>query len=388
MAQNAAFGTTVTARKYMANVLGLLRRDPFFSKYVNRDFGTVGDDNPKTTRSIKKLNQKFVITSLHSNGWSTFNGSDLSYSDVREIVSELSIDQPLKLAEKIPSMSQFKSSVEDPESAVMTSAAGKLLATMDKEFLKMYADAGAGNWIGTNYATGTVTVAVTTGVVTGSGTTFTSAMVGKPFKAAGHTKWYRVKTFNSATEIVIENDSDDLASAYDGGAITAGSTYVIQAATAIALTKSNIAEYLSKVAAAFDESHGDHDELAVPQEGRFITLPAIALGALRAASEFNRDIEVVYNDTVSRGKIGRAYGLELRVLPTSYFQGDNTNGYYCIAGHKDWLSAGYGFVEPVTIIDNKYNASNFGSLIKGLFAYGFKVADDRRMYGGVLLATF
>lgn len=382
------FGTTVTAREYMANVLGLVRRDGFISKYTNRDFSNPADLNPKTTKSIKSMNQKFVITSIHSNGWSAFNGDDLTYSDVKEVVSELSIDQPVKLADKIKSLSAFKSSVKDPQSAVMTSAAGKLIAYMDKKVLAMYADAASGNWVGTSYVTGTVTVDVTTGAVTGSGTTFAAGMVGKPFKAVGHEKWYRVKTFTDTTHIVIENDSDDLTSAYDGGAIASGTAYEIQASTKIALTKSNIAEYLSKVSALFDEAHGDHDELEVPQGDRFILLPAVALGPLRAASEFNRDIEMVYGDTVKRGKVAMAYGLEIRIAPSKYFQGNNTDGFYCIAGHKNWLTAGYGFVEPITIIENKYVASNFGNLIKGLFAYGFKVADDRRMYGGVLFATF
>lgn len=70
-----------------------------------------------------------------------------------------------------------------------------------------------------NYSTGTVTVTAVTGAVAGSGTTFTSAMVGKGFKADGHTTWYRVKSFAVATSIVIEDDKDDVTSAYTGGAI-------------------------------------------------------------------------------------------------------------------------------------------------------------------------
>src|ERR1022692_2880092 len=37
----------------------------------------------------------------------------------------------------------------------------------------------------------TTIASTSTGAVAGSGTTFTSAMVGRGFKATGHTKWYR-----------------------------------------------------------------------------------------------------------------------------------------------------------------------------------------------------
>jgi hypothetical protein len=48
-----------------------------------------------------------------------------------------------------------------------------------------------------------------TAFVTGSGTTFTAAMVGKPFKAAGHSVWYLVSAFTSTTQITITDDVAD-----------------------------------------------------------------------------------------------------------------------------------------------------------------------------------
>lgn len=382
------YGNTVTAIKYMSTVLGLARRKSFTGKLTNRDFYTPGDNDPKTTKSIKNKMQQFVITSLHSNGWSTYSGSDLSFTAVKEVVSTLTINTYKALQDKIMSIATFTSSVDDPKSAIMESAGGKLVSILDKAMLAMYADAGAGNWVGTSYTTGTVTVTTGTGAVTGSGTTFTAAMVGRPFKAAGHTKWYRVLSYASATSIVIENDEDDQATSYDGGTISAGAAYEIQAATVLAVTKTNIAAALSSLSTLLSEAHGDHDELSVPEEGRFCLLPTAALNALRTAAEFNRDIEIVYNDTVVKGLVAKAYGMEIYTAPSAWFQGNNTTGFYCIAGHKNWLTAGYGFIEPISIIDAKDNQTNFGDLIKGLFGYGFKVADDRRAYGAVLYATF
>lgn len=202
-------GTTVTAQQFSKSLLRNVYRKTFLKDVTNRDYETPGNDDPKSTKSIKSMNQKFTITSLFSNGWSAYSGSALSFTAVKEIVSTLTIDTFKSLADTVTSLAAFKTSVSDPDSAVIESAAQKLRVILQKAVLAMYADAAAGNWIGTSYTTGTVTVDTTTGVVTGSGTTFIAGMVGKPFKALGHTKWYRVKTYSSGTSIVIENDSDD-----------------------------------------------------------------------------------------------------------------------------------------------------------------------------------
>ncbi len=72
------------------------------------------------------------------------------------------------------------------------------------------------------YTTGTVTVANGSANVTGSGTTFTSDMVGRIFQLTSDGEdrlWYRVKTFTSTTALVLEN-------VYEGGG-TSGLSYKI-----------------------------------------------------------------------------------------------------------------------------------------------------------------
>lgn len=390
MAQPASdFGTNVTAHQFSKSLLKNVYRKTFLKDVTNRDYETPGNDDPKSTKSIKSMNQKFTITALFSNGWNTYSGSDVTFTAVKEVVSTLTIDTFKALSDKVMSLATFKSAVTDPDSAVIDSAAQKLRVILQKAVLAMYADAGAGNWIGTSYVTGTVTVTVTTGAVTGAGTTFTASMVGKPFKAVGHSKWYRVKTYTSATAIVIENDSDDETSYYDGGAIAALSTYEIQADTKLSITSSNIAQYLAMASQMLDEaSYADNDETTVPEDGRFILLPAVAKSPLVTASQFNRDIEMTYKDTVVEGKVGRAYGLDIILAKTTWFSGAASTGYFCIFGQKSWLTCGMGFVDPVNLIPAKDNQTNFGNLIKGLFGYGFKVGDARRHCGGLILASF
>ncbi len=379
MPQN--FGTTVTAQKFMANTLKVFFQRSFLRDVTNKDFYTPGDDNPKTTKSIKSKNQKFTISTLYSNGWKDYTGGAISASKVKESVSTLTINNFKSLEDEIESMAHFQSSVGDPQSSVIQDAGGKLKQLLDKAVLAMYGDAGAGNWVGTDYTTGTVAIDAS-GNVTGSGTTFTSAMVGRPFKADGHSKWYRVKSYASATSIVIENDSDDEASSYDGGVISSGASYTIQAVNAVAITKSNIAAQLQKISQNLDENE-------VPDDGqRFVILPAVAKSALLSAPEFNVDIEKVHGEIVKKGQIANAYGLRIFIAPTNWFSGDNTNGIYCVAGHKSFITAGYGFIEPITIVDSDKRETGYGDLIKGLFAFGFKVADERRKAGATFFATF
>lgn len=61
-----------------------------------------------------------------------------------------------------------------------------------------------------DYTTGTVTVTNDSPTVTGSGTTFTSAMVGRWLQIRNDGYWYRISGFVSSTEITLET-------AYEGG---------------------------------------------------------------------------------------------------------------------------------------------------------------------------
>ena len=377
----ATMGTTVTAQMFMVNTLKVFFRKSLIALITNNDFySDAGDIDEKSTKSIRTKNQKFTISTLYSNGWTTYSGSTLTWNDVKEVVSTLVIDQFKSYSDKIASLSYFKSAVKDPKSSVIEHAGGLLRELVDQAVLDMVDDAGAGNWIGTSYTTGTVAIDAS-GNVTGSGTTFTSGMVGKPFKATGHSKWYRVKTYSSGTAIVIENDSDDEATSYDGGVISAGATYEIQANAKVALTKSNIAAYLTLAKVALDN-------YSIPEEDRFIVLPATAQVSINAAAEFNRDLNQVFDATVVKGKVEDAYGFKMYYVPDSWVNGDNTNGYHCMFGHKSFITAGYGFIEPISIILSKENQTNFGDLVKGLYGFGLKVADERRRAGGKLLATF
>lgn len=75
-----------------------------------------------------------------------------------------------------------------------------------------------------SYITGTITATNGSTTITGNGTTFTSAMVGRYFNVTdttglGDGNWYRITGFTSTTAMTIENK-------YDGATVT-GKTYTI-----------------------------------------------------------------------------------------------------------------------------------------------------------------
>lgn len=311
-----------------------------------------------------KASRLTVMTFGESEGLQNYNGSDLTLGTVEESPSLLNTDQAKAYYFKIKSFDTFKSAVKDPESTLMIEKAGQLQEAVDAYVLGLYTDVASGNRVGTNYTTGTVEVTVTTGAVTGNGTTFTSSMVGKGFKAAGHTVWYRIKTYTSATAIVIEDDNDDVASAYTGGAIGAGATYVIEANTAITLDASNVYANILKLKQRLDEDK-------TPKSGRWLVVNSYVMEILSQAAVVTRDIE---SDTanIENGFEGRIAGF--MVYQNEQVAGNNTTGFWVLAGHKVAITFAMAFTE--TGIEDLQG--NFGKAYKGLNVYGAKVPDVRR----------
>lgn len=196
-------------------------------------------------------------------------------------------------------------------------------------------------------------------------------MTGKGIKVLGHTKYYRVKTYTSATEIVIEDDKDDEISAYTGGSITAGATYIIEANTAITVTNSTIYGYILELDRALSEAK-------IPKTDRsLIVSPAIA-SVLKKASELIPAVATAYDDIVKKGLLGQIGGFT--VYQSMQVAGDNTNGYWILAAHKSWCTLAQAFT------DSKIEdvVGGFGTAYKGLNVYGAKVVDGRRKAAAAL----
>jgi len=229
------------------------------------------------------------------------------------------------------------------------------------------------NVVGTSYSTGTTSVAATTGVVTGSGTTFTAGMVGGYFHVSNSSTYYLVTAFTSTTSITIK-DLDGVA--YTGGALN-GDTYAIKAATAVAVTKSNIYAKMVELSTVLNASLS-------PREGRFVVFNAAAEGILRQAPEFIPAVQSAYSAVVEKGLIGSIAGL--KVYTSQLVDGNNTTGFWFLAGNKTFMSFA-AQISKVSVVPSEADPNSFITTCKGLLVYGRKVFAGNRAHGAVLRAT-
>lgn len=350
-----AFGTNV-GEKFAKNVI-----TKFFEMAVAP---MITNDNYEGEIKGGGADRLNILSVAEDQGLQSYTGADLTLGNATESEGTLIVDQKKAYYFGIKSWDKFKSYSEDADSDLIKQKAGELQEAIDSFILGLYGDVGAGNRVGTDYSTGTVEVTATTGAVAGSGTTFTSAMVGKGFKATGHTVWYRVKTFTSTTAIVIEDDKDDETSAYTGGAISAGASYVIEAATSVQVTASTIYTKIVALKTKLNKSK-------TPKADRWLVIPADIAGVLDTSSELVHATQKG-DDVIANGFMGTIAGF--RVYENEEVAGDATNGYHCLAGHKSAICFALAFTES-GVEDLQ---ANFGKAYKGLNCYGAKVVDRRR----------
>lgn len=331
---------------------------------VNRDY----------QGEINGVGSKMNILNFARISEKTYTGADLTADSLYENNAVLTIDQYKSFYWSEKTLDRWLSYIKNPHSTVVAQKADERNKNMDEFVFGLYGDVGAGNRVGTDYTTGTVTVDAVTGAVTGSGTTFTAAMVGKGFKADGHTQWYRVKSYSGATSIVIEDDLDDVDSAYTGGAIAGGSTYTIEAASPLTVTTSNLLNSVALLKQKLDlaESFGHS---SVPDTGRWLIVPPEFETILVQASGVALHVPDVYQELVKKGFITMLQGF--MVFRSNRLSGDNTDGYHVLAGHSNWCT----FAEKLLTADMEEDLiGNFGSAYKDLFVYGAKVTDSRRHF--------
>jgi hypothetical protein len=367
----SAYGTKL-AEGFSSKVMQFVYDRDLTDSIVNRNF----------EGEINGVGSKLNILDFGKLSEKTYADTTLTADTLSENNGQLVINQYKSFYWKEKTLAKWLSYIKNPHPYIVTQVANERAKNMETFVLGFYGDVGAGNRVGTDYTTGTVTVDVTTGVVTGNGTTFTSSMVGRGFKADGHTSWYRVKTYSSATSIVIEDDLDDVDSAYTGGAIGAGATYVIEAATPSAVTAGNLLAQVAAVKQRLDlaEKNGYS---AVPDTDRFMIVPPEFETVVVQATGVQLHVPEVYSDLIQKGMIGMLQGFKL--FRSNRLTGDNTDGYHIIAGHTNWLT----FAEKV--LDARMEEDligDFGTAYKDLFVYGGKVKDINRHQAAEWFATF
>lgn len=357
----SAYGTKV-AEGFSQKVIKKIYETAPIDEIVNRDY----------EGEINAVGSVLNILSLNKITEKTYDGNNMTADDLTEVNTVFRITVKKAFYWKEKTIDKWVSYIKNPRATVLEQTANERKKNMMTYILGFYADAAAGNWYGTDYTTGTVTITTGTGAVVGSGTTFTSGMVGKPFKATGHTKWYRVKTFTDATNIVIENDSDDETSAYDGGTIS-GATYTIQANTVKTIDNGGSNPSFLTMVLTLKQML---DEAEVPDEDRVLVIPPAAWTTMAKDTGIKLAVEPAYNDLVVKGYMGTLEGF--KVIRSNRLTGDNTNGYHVLALHRNFLT----FADKALEVGMEEDLiGNFGTAYKDLFVYDGKVADDRRKFG-------
>jgi hypothetical protein len=340
------------------------------SQIANRDYE--GD--------INEVGSKLNILNFDRLSEKTYANSALTADDLTENNSQLIIDQYKSFYWKEKTLARWLSYIKNPNPTIVSQVAGERGKNVDEFALGLYADVGAGNRVGTD-VTGTLTSIVTvTGVVTSAGTEFTASMVGRPFKATGHDVWYRVKTYTSTSEIVIEDDLDDVDSAYTGGAIGAVA-FTVQSATVLAVTTSNLLETVGKLKLALDSTE-TFGHSAVPDTDRVLIVPPNFGPKLVQASGVALHVPDVYQELVKKGMITMLQGF--KVFQSNRLTGNNTDGWRVLAFHPSWLT----FAEKTLQVRMEEDLTgDFGTAYKDLFVYGAKVTDARRHFATELYCT-
>jgi|AntRauTorcE11897_2_1112592.scaffolds.fasta_scaffold01387_15 hypothetical protein len=361
----ADYGTNV-AEKFAAKSLQHFYARSLANDITNQGYeGTLGS-SPKARR--------VNILSFDKIGLKDYTKNNTLTADVpSEIESTLIADQQKAYYFEIDSVAELDSYVKDPQNSIIPQTSNELRKLTDELILGLHEDVAAGNRIGVDHTDGTVEIDAA-GVVTGTGSNFTADMVGKGFKADGHDEWYRVAAHNSGTEIELEKDLDDNTNTYDGGAISSGTDYVIQANEPVELTVSNVYEKIVDLGVALDDAE-------IPDEDRWLAVSPQVHGLLRKSEQITADVPMAYSESVQKGLVGMVAGFRLYKSPR--VQGNNTDGYHIIGGHNSWATMAMAMTD--TGVEDIIGG--FGQAYKGLNVYGAKVTDRRRVAGAELFAT-
>lgn len=175
-------------------------------------------------------------------------------------------------------------------------------------------------------------------------------------------------------QMKISIDTSVLATIYaDAGAENAGATAGAKsaaynlgtAAAPVTLTKDNVLDYIADIGSVLDEQN-------VPEDGRWLVIPAWVKNLLKKSDLRDAGITGDGTSVIRNGKIGVLDNFTTYVSNNMSVVGGNTN---IVFGHKKSLT----FASQLTKLETLKNPTKFGNLIRGLNVYGYKVIDPKAM---------
>jgi hypothetical protein len=370
-----------TPIKYSLKLVEILYNETLYTKITNTNY----------EGEIKNEGDRVRVRTLGKITLSTYTkGMTLASQDLAPIFEDLIIDKAQYFKFPVDDIDALQNDVNTINEYASESKKG-MQEVLDIDILTYMAqNVHADNLIGTTYNTGTGVVTAVTGAVVGTTTVWTNAMVGSYYQAAtGHTTKYIVVSVTSGTAAIIADIGTvtGFTGSYAGGnLVLTGGTYsggaasgtaTLTAATPIAVTKANIYAQIIALRTKLGQK-------LTPKEGRFLVVNSEFEGALLQAPEFIPAVGVAYEDAVKGARIGRIGGFD--VFTSELIPGDNTRGYFFVAGTKDFCAMALQIMKTA-ILDSSQDPNTFTTTVKGLLVWGKKVFAGNRGRGAVLRAT-
>lgn len=131
----------------------------------------------------------------------------------------------------------------------------------------------------------------------------------------------------------------------------------------LSITKDNILDYIVDLGTVLDEQ-------SVPEDSRFLVLPAWACGLIKKSELKDASIAGDGTSIMRNGRLGMIDRFTLyRSNLLSYTDETGSNAFHMIGGHKSGLT----FASQMTKMETLRNPNRFGDLMRGLNVYGYDV---------------
>lgn len=139
----------------------------------------------------------------------------------------------------------------------------------------------------------------------------------------------------------------------------------------VAVTKTNVLEYLVDLGTVLDEANA-------PESDRFVVIPAKMAGLIKKSDLKDASLT---GDNVSVLRNGRLGMIDRFTVYMSHNLNVAAGGKFSIiAGHK----MGFTFASQMTEMETLRSESTFGDIVRGLQVYGYKVVKGEALAQGVV----
>jgi len=164
----------------------------------------------------------------------------------------------------------------------------------------------------------------------------------------------------------------DIAAANKGGTAgrITGNIDLGTTASPVAITKSNVLEYIIDMGVVLDEANA-------PESDRFLIIPAKMAGFIKKSDLKDASITGDSSSVLRNGRIGM---IDRFMLYTSHNLSVTSGKFSIIAGHK----MGFTFASQMTNMETIRSESTFGNIVRGLQVYGYKVVKPEALVQGVV----